>query len=120
MSSAATTLLDVSDVKARFAGKAELLRRIIKIFDEQTPQLLARLRHAVRRGDAAAVEFTAHAFKGSLLQIGAHTTAELAAQLEQAARTSAPGRSEAVLKDLESQAAQLLRLLKDLASSPDL
>jgi HPt (histidine-containing phosphotransfer) domain-containing protein len=120
MSSAAATLLDVSDVKARFAGKGELLRRIIKIFDEQTPQLLARLRHAARRGDAAAVEFTAHALKGSLLQIGAHTTAELAAQLEQAARTSAPGRSEAVLKDLESQAAQLLRLLKDLASSPDL
>ncbi|HZO86084.1 MAG TPA: Hpt domain-containing protein [Verrucomicrobiae bacterium] len=120
MNSAATTLFDAAELKTRFAGKAELLRRIIKIFDEQTPQLLGRLRHAVRRGDAAAVEWTAHTLKGSLGQLGAHTTAELAAQLEQAARTSAPGRSEVLLKDLEAQAAQLQRMLKDLANSPDL
>lgn len=120
MSTAASTLIDVSDLRARFAGKGELLRRIIKIFNEQTPQLLARLRHSARRGDTAGVEWSAHTLKGSLLQLGARATAELAHQLEQAARTSAPGRSETVLKELEAQAAQIQRMLTEAAASPDL
>jgi len=95
------------------------LRRLIKIFDEQTPELLGRLRHAFRRGDAQAVQWTAHTLKGSLAQFGAQITAGLASQLEQAAQTSAPGRSDALLKELELQAAQLRRLLNDLANSPD-
>jgi HPt (histidine-containing phosphotransfer) domain-containing protein len=120
MSSATTTLIDVSELRTRFAGKADLFRRIIKIFNEQTPQLLGRLRHAARRGDAAGVEWSAHTLKGSLMQLGARATAELAHQLEQAARTAAPGRSEAVLKELEAQAAQIQRLLNEAAMSPDL
>jgi len=117
MSTLTNTLFDAEELRTRFAGKAELLRRLIKIFCEQTPQLLARLRHASRRGDNSAVEWTAHTLKGSLLQLGAHVTANLAYQLEQAARTSVPGRSEAVLKELELQAAQIQRLLTDLAQS---
>ena len=120
MSATSTIVLDVTELRARFEGKGELLRRVIKIFDEQTPQLLARLRHAFRRGDAQAVQWTAHTLKGSLAQLGAQGPAELAAQLEQAARVAAPGRSEAILRDLETQAAQLLRMLNDLAKSPDL
>lgn len=119
MSTATTTLLDPAELRTRFAGNADLLRRLIRIFDEQTPQLLARLRHAFRRGDAAAVQWAAHTLRGSLLQLGAHATAELAARLEEAARTSAPGRSEAALKQLEAQAARIQRLLNDLAKSPD-
>jgi HPt (histidine-containing phosphotransfer) domain-containing protein len=119
MDAATTNLLQLPDLRERFAGRAELLRRMIKIFDEQTPQLLARLRHAFRRGDAQAVEFTAHTLKGSLAQLGAQITAALAQQLEDAARVAAPGRSEAILKELEAQATQLRRILNDLANSPD-
>jgi HPt (histidine-containing phosphotransfer) domain-containing protein len=120
MSSATTTLIDVADLRTRFTGKGDLLRRLIKIFDEQTPQLLARVRHAARRGDASAVEWTAHTLKGSLVQLGAQVTAELAGQLEAAARTSPPGRNDALLKELETQAAQVQRLLNDLAKVPNL
>ena len=120
MSATSTILLDVTELRGRFAGKADLLRRVIRIFDEQTPQLLARLRHAFRRGDAQAVQWTAHTLKGSLAQIGAQGVAALAEQLEQAARVAAPGRSETILKDLETQAAQLQRVLNDLAKSSDL
>jgi len=115
-----TMLIDPGELRSRFAGKAELLRRLAKIFSEQTPQLLARLRHAARRGDAPGVEWTAHTLKGSLLQLGAHATAELAEQIEAAARTSAPGRSETVMKELEVQAAQIQRLLNDVAISTEL
>jgi len=119
MDTATTSLLDMADLRGRFAGRADLLRRVIKIFDEQTPELLARLRHAFRRGDAQTVEYAAHTLKGSLAQLGAQITAGLAEQLEHAARVAAPGRSEAVLKELETQAAQLRRLLNNLANSPD-
>ena len=119
MNATTTMLLDLPELRARFEGRADLLRRMIKIFDEQTPQLLGRLRHAFRRGDAQAVEFAAHTLKGSLAQLGAQSTADLASQLEEAARVAAPGRSEAVLKQLEAQTGQIQRLLNDLAKSPD-
>ena len=120
MDASNTMLIDPGELRSRFAGKADLLRRLTKIFSEQTPQLLARLRHAVRRGDAPGVEWTAHTLKGSLAQLGARATAELAQQIESAARTSAPGRSETVIMEFELHAAQIQRLLNELATSPEL
>src|SRR3954465_695679 len=120
MNAAKIMLIDPGELRSRFAGKAELLRRLTKIFSEQTPQLLGRLRHAARRGDAPGVEWTAHTLRGSLAQLGAHATAELAQQIEFAAKTSAPGRSETIMKELELQAAQIQRLLNDLVTSPEL
>ena len=117
---ALTQLVDPTELRARFAGKPELLRRMIRIFDEQTPQLLGRLRHACRRGDGAGVESAAHALRGSLLQMCAQPTAELAEQIERAAQSAPPGRSEVMIKELEAQAAQVQRALNDLANSPDL
>ena len=67
-----------------------------------------------------AIHVEAHTLKGSLAQLGARATAELAQQIESAARTSAPGRSETVIKELELQAAQIQRLLNELATSPEL
>ena len=111
-----TLPFDPAELRARFEGKPDLLRRMIKIFADQTPQLLARLRHAARRGDAPAVAWTAHTLKGSLVQFGATTAAELAHQLEQAA----PPLINPLLEQLELQTAEVQQALSELANSPDL
>jgi len=66
------------------------------------------------------MQFTAHTLKGSLAQIGAHATADLAKQIEEAAKTSAPGRSETMIKELETHVAQIQRTLNEFASSANL
>lgn len=115
MPSNPTMPLDVADLRSRFEGKAELLRKMIKIFAGQTPQLLDRLRDAVQRGDAEAIERTAHSLKGSLLQLGAHKAAELAQWLE-----NGSGDPTGVLEQLEAQTAEVQLVLDNLAGSPNL
>lgn len=108
--------LDTAELRSRFEGKGDLLRRMIRIFSEQTPQLLARLRHAARRGDAPAVAWTAHTLKGSLSQFGANAAAELARQLEQAT----PPSIASLIQELEMQAGEVQQALTQLADSPEL
>lgn len=110
--------LDLEGLRSRFEGRTELLRRVIKIFAEQTPQLLTRLREAARRGDASAVKSAAHTLKGSFLQLGALAAADLALQLEQTQWSET--QSSSPIEQLELKAAEVLQLLTDLADSPDL
>jgi HPt (histidine-containing phosphotransfer) domain-containing protein len=64
-----------------------VLREIVEVFAEQTQDLLALLRAALERHDAAAVAETAHKLKGSCLSLAATPTGELCAQLDARARS---------------------------------
>ena|SRR5688572_10830654 len=101
--------LDNAELRARFEGRPDLLRRMIKIFDEQTPRLLARLQEAVGRKDAPGIRSAAHTLKGSLLQFGAHTAAGTAGQLEQSGDSSSP-----LLDQLNAQVAEVQQYLNTL------
>jgi CheY-like chemotaxis protein/HPt (histidine-containing phosphotransfer) domain-containing protein len=63
-------------------GDRELLGEVASIFWEECPQLLAGIDAAITRGDAAALERTAHRLKGSVGNFGASTVCELARRLE--------------------------------------
>lgn len=112
--------MNTTELRSRFEGKGDLLRRMIRILGEQTPQLLGRLRLAARSGDAPAVECAAHTLKGSLLQFGAHAAAELAHQLERAAGEGAIGQAEAAIDQLKIQTDEIQQVLNNLANSPEL
>jgi hypothetical protein len=78
------------------------LRRIGRIFVEDCPGMLARIRKAIARGDAEALREEAHALKGSAANFVAPLTVEAAARLEvmgregnMAARRRRPPRSRA-------------------------
>ena len=112
--------MNTTELRSRFEGKGDLLRRLIRILGEQTPQLLGRLRLAARNGDARGVEGAAHTLRGSLMQFGAHDAAELAHQLEQAAGDGAIGQAEAAIDELKLHTDEIQQVLNNLANSPDL
>ena len=112
--------LDESEVKSRFAGKIPLLRRLTKIFGEQTPRLVAEMRAAIEEGDAAALAHAAHTLKGSLAQMGAPNASELAHELEKAAGNNILSPAGVLLEQLEQQITELQQTLHRLTESPEL
>ncbi|MEW5725657.1 MAG: Hpt domain-containing protein, partial [Thermodesulfobacteriota bacterium] len=63
---AAQGVFDESDLLRRVAGDKELLREMIGIFLEELPGRLSEIGKAVREGNAAALEASAHTLKGSV------------------------------------------------------
>ncbi|MCW3059754.1 MAG: domain S-box [Capsulimonas sp.] len=60
----------------------ELVREVLEMFLEATPDLLDRLRAAVTAGDAKNISFHAHTLKGSCRTLGAEALAEVCHRLE--------------------------------------
>ncbi len=110
-------VLNPSELLARFGGKKELLARLARIFQEQTPRLLQEIRGAIQRADAPATEHAAHTLKGSLAQLGAIRASELAREVETAARSGVLSGLEVPLKHLEQQADSIQRTLNELTQS---
>ena len=67
---------------ARFDGDVELLQRLSRIFEQETPSMLKTLEEAIASRDAHVLETTAHKLLGSLGALGADQAASFAGQLE--------------------------------------
>ncbi len=79
-------VLDRDLALARVGGDAELLKELAILFLEEYPRLLAELHAASGRGDAKAVERTAHGLKGSVANFGAQVATDAARLVEQLGR----------------------------------
>jgi two-component system, sensor histidine kinase and response regulator len=88
-------------------GNPALLKRIREAFTRQTPELLAALRDAVARNDAAAVARHAHTLKGSLSYFPSSRSGEVARQIESAGTSGDVARAAGLLADLENAVAAL-------------
>ncbi|MGD0113566.1 MAG: response regulator [Armatimonadota bacterium] len=74
---------DYTSALARCAGHASLLREIVGMFVERTPQALAELEDALTREDAVAVSAYAHKLKGGAATLSAGPLSVAAAALEE-------------------------------------
>jgi two-component system sensor histidine kinase/response regulator len=93
---------------SRVGGDTELLNEIAVLFLDDYPKLLEELRIASERGDARAIERTAHSLKGSVSNFGASAAVEAAFTLENMGRAQELGDIQASLRALE-QALEALR-----------
>lgn len=62
----AETEFDCSALLGRAEGDMELVRELVRIFLESSPQLLSEIREAVTRGDGKRLECAAHSLKAAL------------------------------------------------------
>jgi CheY-like chemotaxis protein/HPt (histidine-containing phosphotransfer) domain-containing protein len=63
-------------------GDNELLQEVIDLFLEEIPKNLAEIHDAIAEGDAARLQRTAHALKGSVSNFGSPAAVDLALKLE--------------------------------------
>lgn len=97
--------LDLEYLSRQTFGDPELEDELLRLFDEQAAQILARLAAPFPEGDPARRADVAHALKGSALAIGAAATAKAAADYEMALRNDqavAEGRRAILAQTIEA------------------
>jgi signal transduction histidine kinase/CheY-like chemotaxis protein len=106
---------DISDdVLARVCGDRDLLNEMIRLFAEEAPKTLERLRDAIDARDAEAVRQAAHSLKGAASNFGAGDLVDAARALETAGRNSRLDEADRLWREL---AAEMDRLLARLTTA---
>jgi|SRR6516225_9388423 HPt (histidine-containing phosphotransfer) domain-containing protein len=93
-------------------GDAQLLRELIKLFQEECLKGMAEIRAALRRGDAAALKGAAHRIRGSVGNFGKLGACETARQLESLASRGDLACAEDVYARLEDAVDRLRAALR--------
>ena len=66
----------------RFRDKPELCRRLIQIYLDTVPKMIADMQESVMNQDTEKVSFLAHSIKGSSAEIGAEDLGAISQQLQ--------------------------------------
>ncbi|NQU44705.1 response regulator, partial [bacterium] len=104
-------LLDRAGALERTGGDVELLEELYRLYLDDTPCQLQKIRESFEQDDHAVVERLAHSIKGASANIGALAVQEAARQVESAAREGkldeAANAFQCLVSEFESVAAVL-------------
>jgi signal transduction histidine kinase/HPt (histidine-containing phosphotransfer) domain-containing protein len=101
----------------RLGGDEELLQELCKIYLEESPKLLERLRQGVADCDSKEVKFVAHSMKGELGYLGAEKASQAARDLEKMGNDNDLSKAVAVFAILEREVLELQSALKDVSEA---
>lgn len=91
-----------------------LARRIVELFLETTPKMLAEIRQAIAGGNSTAVAKAAHTFKGAISNFPFDAAVRSATQLENMARQGDLTHINDAYVSLEAELEQVSPALEDL------
>jgi HPt (histidine-containing phosphotransfer) domain-containing protein len=110
---ASLAILDVEGSLARFGGDQQLFVEMTTFMLEDAPLLLAKLRTALSAGNAEAVERSAHALKGLLMNGGGIRAGNAAQTLEDAARSRDLGQAHRLLQTIDAEIEALSKAIRE-------
>ena len=84
----------------RFRDKPALLRRLIQIYLDSVPKMIADMQESAINQDTEKVSFLAHSIKGSSAEIGAEDLGEISQQLQLVAKDGNKDLIEPLMEDL--------------------
>lgn len=105
---------DFNEALRRAADDGEFLKEIIRIFFEESPNYMGRIKEAVGVRDSDAVMHSAHKLKGAVSNLGAKATFDTAFKLETMGREKNLDSVEQVYAKLEQDMDQLHKALKEI------
>jgi len=108
-------ILDREALLERVGGDVDLLRELVDLFMEDSLRLVDRISRAVMSKDADELEKAAHGLKGSVLNFGAKTVADVAQGLETMGRNGDLIQAQKVVVELEKQIQAMKAELKAVA-----
>lgn len=91
-----------------------LLVDVVDLFLGLGPVLVAQMGQALRDGKAEALAMAAHTFRGAAGNFGATVVVDLAAALEQLARSGDLAAAAPLCRELEERAAEVGRILREI------
>jgi PAS domain S-box-containing protein len=95
--------INFDELRTRLDGNDELMAELAQLFLDDAPNQIHKIREAVGKADASALENAAHALKGSASTLGANGLAALARNLEMQARTKILEGAGEVCSQLEEE-----------------
>jgi signal transduction histidine kinase/HPt (histidine-containing phosphotransfer) domain-containing protein len=101
----------------RVGGDEELLQELCKIYLEESPKVLEKLRQSVTDGNAKDVKFLAHSMKGELSYLGAEKASQAARDLEKMGNDNDLSKAAAVFAILEREVLELQSALKSISGA---
>ena len=114
----ASEVFDRAALLVRIEGDETLLRELVELFLEDTPQRLDHIRDAFVDNDCQRLERAAHTLKGSVGNLCAYRAYETAKRLERLARTGEGQRIMEAVTDLEMEMAHLQLVLSAFVHAP--
>jgi len=108
--------LQPASLLARLGGDAKLVRRLVKVFLDDCPRMLSRIKKAAAAQEADALAEAAHGFKGAVSNFGTTEVSELARQLEVKARRHDLAVVRRTYRQLETAVAALVETLRAVGS----
>jgi CheY-like chemotaxis protein len=106
--------VDGHELLERVGDDREFLTELVNLFREDGPKQLGKIKTALEKKDAGEVLRGAHSLKGTLANLAARPAAELAADIEQAAKSDNLPPAEAALRILELEMTRVFDALSAL------
>lgn len=93
-----------------------MLREVVQIFADESPQMLRHMAEAIERRDAGGLQKTTHKLRGSLLQFAAPAASSAAADLEKSAARISIDEARFSLNKLKAEIDVLMEALTAMTS----
>ncbi len=110
-------LWDIDQALKLVGGDEELLTQMMHLFLERAEMMVDRIEDALQLGDAAAVNETAHAFKGAVNHFCAQPLILLAKKIELKGKTNDLSGANQLLAELQQECSQLCISLQSYLES---
>jgi two-component system, sensor histidine kinase and response regulator len=104
---------DKAEALGRMAGDRELLQELCRIFLEESPAVMGKIRHGVAEGEAEAIQRAAHSLKGEASCLAAAKVSQLARQLEEMGQDHNLAKAAETFESLEREVADLQAALRN-------
>jgi PAS domain S-box-containing protein len=88
-------------------GTPRIARELVRLYLQNSPELMEKVRRAVEAADAGGLKEAAHALKGMSLNLSAGPVAEASLRLERLGRSEDPTRAAREFQTLEKEMARL-------------
>jgi len=103
------------EVLARVGGDRALLAEISRLFVEDAPRHLQRIREALDAGDSESLRRAAHGLKGAAANFDAEGVVNAARALEEMGRSGEPDAQNAAWNALTTEMEQLVTMLRTMS-----
>ncbi len=106
-------IFDREELMERVGGNEDICKQVVKLFMDNLPEYIRKLRTALQKNDARQIQFQAHTVKGMAANVAAHRMHSIASELEDAGEEAAWEKISLLITEMESEFKNVLSALFD-------